>query len=76
MTSCSDDGSTDDTESLSDSSDSLDEEIREIERRDNNPFNTMQIPKELEQTKLLEDFYCETESFVIDYLICIEIREY
>ena len=46
MTASSEEGSTDDTESLSDSSDSADEEIREIERRDNNPFNTMSIPKE------------------------------
>ena len=46
MTASSEEGSTDDTESISDSSDSADEEIREIERRDNNPFNTMSIPKE------------------------------
>ncbi len=46
MTASSEEGSTDDTESLSDSSDSADEEIREIERRDNNPFNIMSIPKE------------------------------
>ncbi|XP_023321796.1 uncharacterized protein LOC111696427 [Eurytemora carolleeae] len=45
VTASSEEGSTDDTESLSDSSDSADEEIREIERRDNNPFNTMSIPK-------------------------------
>jgi len=42
--SSSDEGSTDDTDSYSDT-DTEDEEIREIERRDNNPFNNLSIPK-------------------------------
>jgi len=37
--------STEDTESITETEDSSNEEIKEIERRDNNPFNTMSIPK-------------------------------
>ena len=42
MSSSEGESSSEDSDSYSDSSDSCEEELMEIERRDNNPFNFMQ----------------------------------